>query len=113
MMDASLAAPALRQGGMNLPGRPGGKTMSAAFNPVQSEAPIVFRFDARGIAKRFRQAAVFASLDTLRRGETMRLVSDHDPLPLLDQIVHRYGVSLLVRYVERGGERVVVDLEHA
>ncbi len=86
--------------------------MSAAFNPVQSEAPIVFRFDARGIAKRFRQAAIFASLDTLRRGETMRFVNDHDPLPLLDQIVHRYGGALTIRYLERGNERVVIDFEH-
>jgi uncharacterized protein (DUF2249 family) len=85
--------------------------MSAAFNPVQSEASIVFRFDARGIAKRFRQAAIFAALDTLRRGETMRLVSDHDPLPLLDQIAHRYGQALPSRYLERTPERVVIDFE--
>jgi uncharacterized protein (DUF2249 family) len=85
--------------------------MSAAFNPVQSEAPIVFRFDARGIAKRFRQAAIFASLDTLRRGETMRFVVDQDPLPLLDHIVHRYGNAMAIRYVERSSERIVIDFE--
>jgi len=85
--------------------------MSAAFNPVQSEAPIVFRFDACGIARRFRQAAIFAALDTLRRGETLRLVIDHDPIPLLDQIAHRYGQTLPSRYLERTPERVVVDFE--
>jgi uncharacterized protein (DUF2249 family) len=86
-------------------------TMNAAFTPVQSEAPIVFRFDARGIAKRFRQVAIFASLETLRRGETMRLVAEPDPLPLLDQVVHRYGNAIEIRYVERGAERVVIDFE--
>ena len=84
---------------------------AAAFNPVQSEAPIVFRFDARGIAKRFRHAAIFAALDTLRRGETMRLVNDHDPLPLLDEIVHRYRNAVTIRYLERVPERVVIDFE--
>ena len=85
--------------------------MSAAFNPVQSEAPIVFRFDACGIAKRFRHAALFAALDTLRCGETMRFVNEHDPLPLLDQIGHRYGGAMLIRYLERAPERVVIDFE--
>lgn len=85
--------------------------MSAAFNPVQSEGPIIFRFDARAIAKRFRQAAIFAALDTLRRGETMRFVNDHDPVPLLDQIAHRYGSTILIRYLERLPERVVIDFE--
>jgi uncharacterized protein (DUF2249 family) len=87
--------------------------MGAAFNPVQSEAPIVFRFDARGVAKRFRQVAIFAALETLRRGETLRFVSENDPTALLDQVAHRYGGTLLVRYVEREPDRVVVDLERA
>jgi len=87
--------------------------MGAAFNPVQSEGPIVFRFDARGIAKRFRHAAILAALDTLRHGETMRLVSDHDPAPLLDQIGHRFGAAMHVRWVERAAEQVVVDVERA
>jgi uncharacterized protein (DUF2249 family) len=85
--------------------------MSAAFNPVQSEAPIVFRFDARGIAKRFRPAAILAALETLRRGESMRFVNDHDPLPLLDQVAHRFGARILIRYLERAPERVVIDFE--
>jgi uncharacterized protein (DUF2249 family) len=37
-------------------------------------------FDARGIAKRFRHAAIFGALDALRPGETMRFCNDHDPL---------------------------------
>ena len=32
----------------------------------------VYPFDARGIAKRFRHAAIFGALDALRHGETMR-----------------------------------------
>ena len=86
--------------------------MNAAFNPVQSEGPIVFRFDACGIARRFRHAATFAALDTLRKGETMRFVNDHDPALLLDQVVHRYGNTMLIRYLERAPDHVVIDFEH-
>mgnify|MGYP003452205073 CR=1 FL=1 len=48
-------------------------------------------FDARGIGKRFRHAAIFGALDSLQPGETMRFANDHDPLPLLAQIAQRYG----------------------
>ena len=51
----------------------------------------IYPFDARGIAKRFRHAAIFGALDALTSGETMRFVNDHDPLPLLDQLSARYG----------------------
>jgi uncharacterized protein (DUF2249 family) len=85
--------------------------MNARFHPVQSEVPIVFPFDARGIARRFRHAATFAALDLLRDGETMRFVNDHDPLPLLAEMKQRYGSRVAVRYVERAVDRVVVDFE--
>jgi len=38
-----------------------------------------YPFDARGVAKRFRHAAIFGALDSLHPGETMRFVNDHDP----------------------------------
>ncbi len=40
----------------------------------------VHPFDARGVAKRFRHAAIFGALRSLNAGETMRFVNDHDPL---------------------------------
>jgi len=51
----------------------------------------IYPFDARGVAKRFRHAAIFGALDSLQPGETMRFANDHDPLPLLSQIAQRYG----------------------
>lgn len=66
-------------------------------------------FDARGIAKRFRHAAIFAALDALHPGETMRFVNDHDPLPLLAQLQHRYGESVRTEYVHRGPQSIVID----
>jgi uncharacterized protein (DUF2249 family) len=69
----------------------------------------IYPFDARGIAKRFRHAAIFGALDALRPGETMRFVNDHDPLPLLDQLQTRYGEAVSIRYKQRGPDGVVID----
>ena len=69
----------------------------------------LYPFDARGIAKRFRHAAIFGALDALNPGETMRFVNDHDPLPLLDQLGARYGARVAIRYVQREPAGVVID----
>ena len=69
----------------------------------------VYPFDARGIAKRFRHAAIFGALDALRDGETMRFANDHDPLPLLAQIEQRYGPRIAVEYRQRTPDGVVID----
>jgi uncharacterized protein (DUF2249 family) len=71
----------------------------------------VYAFDARGIAKRFRHAAIFGALDALMPGETMRFCNDHDPLPLLDQLRARYGEGLEIRYVQRERGEIVIDFE--
>lgn len=69
----------------------------------------VYPFDARGIAKRFRHAAIFGALDALHPGETMRFVNDHDPLPLLEQLRTRYGEDVAIEYRQRAVEGVVID----
>ena len=69
----------------------------------------IYPFDARGIAKRFRHAAIFGALDALRAGETMRFVNDHDPLPLLDQLAQRYGAAVEIGYKAREPGNIVID----
>ena len=66
-------------------------------------------FDARGVAKRFRHAAIFGALEALNHGETMRFVNDHDPLPLLAQIAQRYGDRVSVEYRQRDPGMIVID----
>lgn len=66
-------------------------------------------FDARGVAKRFRHAAIFGALESLGDGETMRFVNDHDPLPLLGQIQQRYGSQIGIAYVAREPGNIVID----
>ena len=87
--------------------------MNAAYRPVQSEVMVVFPFDSRGIAKRLRPAAIFAAVDTLRPGETMRLVSECDLGALQEQLLRRFGSAVTARSVERGPERIVVDFTRA
>jgi uncharacterized protein (DUF2249 family) len=69
----------------------------------------IYVFDARGIAKRFRHAAIFGALDALHSGETMRFANDHDPLPLLQQLAARYGQALNIQYRQREPGAIVID----
>jgi uncharacterized protein (DUF2249 family) len=71
----------------------------------------VHPFDARGVAKRFRHAAIFGALQSLNPGETMRFVNDHDPLPLLAQLRQAFGESLGIEYVRRDSGEIVIDFQ--
>jgi uncharacterized protein (DUF2249 family) len=70
---------------------------------------MIYPFDARGIAKRFRHAAIFGALDALHPGERMRFVNDHDPLPLLEQLRARYGAAVDIQYLQREPGAIVID----
>lgn len=80
--------------------------MHACDQPTQEA---IYPFDARGVAKRFRHAAIFGALDALLAGETMRFCNDHDPLPLLAQLQVRFGDALQIKYVQREAGAIVID----
>ncbi|MEK8089702.1 DUF2249 domain-containing protein [Thermithiobacillus plumbiphilus] len=80
--------------------------MPQAFPILEQQAHLL---DARGVAKRFRHAAIFGALDALQPGETMRFVNDHDPLPLLEQMLARYAEGIHFHYIERQPGRIVID----
>jgi uncharacterized protein (DUF2249 family) len=69
----------------------------------------IYTFDARGIAKRFRHAAIFGALTALKAGETMRFCNDHDPLPLLTQLDSHFGTHIQIDYVSRTPGEIVID----
>lgn len=77
--------------------------------PVIAEG--VYPFDARGVAKRFRHAAIFGALSALQPGETMRFCNDHDPLPLLSQIEANFGPRVKIAYVSRAPGEIVIDFQ--
>ena len=68
-----------------------------------------YPFDARGVAKRFRHAAIFGAFDSLHPGETMLFCNDHDPLPLLAQLSDRYGAGIEINYVAREPGQIVIE----
>ncbi|MEO8877766.1 MAG: DUF2249 domain-containing protein [Polyangiaceae bacterium] len=76
---------------------------------LHQQADKLYPFDARGIAKRFRHAAIFGALDALQPGETMRFCNDHDPLPLLDQLRARFGDRVAITYVQKEPGTIVID----
>ncbi|WP_442597429.1 DUF2249 domain-containing protein [Parapusillimonas sp. JC17] len=75
--------------------------------PVLSQT--AYPFDARGVAKRFRHAAIFGALSALQPGETMRFCNDHDPLPLLQQLQGSFGDDVRIEYVSREPGEIVID----
>lgn len=77
--------------------------------PVIAEG--IYPFDARGVAKRFRHAAIFGALNALQAGETMRFCNDHDPLPLLSQINSHFGEQIKIAYVSRAPGEIVIDFQ--
>lgn len=71
----------------------------------------VYAFDARGVARRFRHAAIFGALNALTPGETMRFYNDHDPLPLLQQLSQHFGPRLHAAYLSRDAGDVIIDFK--
>lgn len=76
---------------------------------IPAVADGVYPFDARGVARRFRHAAIFGALAALQPGETMRFYNDHDPIPLLGQIEGHYGPHVRISYVSRERGEIVID----
>ena len=83
--------------------------MQSTHTCDHSTSEALYPFDARGVAKRLRHAAIFGALDALQPGETMRFCNDHDPLPLLGQLQQRYGEKLSITYRQREPGAIVID----
>ncbi len=83
--------------------------MSTTTLHVHTSPDAIYPFDARGVAKRFRHAAIFGAFDALTPGETMRFVNDHDPLPLLQQLQQRYGDAVRIEYRQRDPGAIMID----
>ena len=72
-----------------------------------------YPFDARGVAKRFRHAAIFGALNALHPGETMSFLNDHDPLPLLAQLTEYFGDGIIINYVSREPGQIAINFTRA
>jgi uncharacterized protein (DUF2249 family) len=66
--------------------------------------------DVRPMAPRVRHGTIFDRLDQLSAGETLRLVSDHDPVPLRYQLDATRPDQFRWEPVEQGPEQWAVDI---
>lgn len=66
--------------------------------------------DVRPMPPRIRHKTIFERVDQLATGETVRLVNDHDPLPLRYQLEATRPHQFRWEYAERGPEDWAVDI---
>ena len=66
--------------------------------------------DVRPMPPAVRHETIFERLDALDTGETLRLVNDHDPAPLRDQLEATRPDQFRWEYVEKGPEEWAVDI---
>lgn len=93
-----------------------GADVCAVLRPIVAECGKqtglgLYHFDGRGIAQRFREAAVIAALAALRPGETMRFYDELDPLPLLVHIARHFGTRVTPRFVCRNPCEAIIDFQ--
>lgn len=60
--------------------------------------------DARKYPPREKHAVIFNTFDSLKSGEKMELINDHDPKPLHYQFIAEYEGKFEWEYLEQGPE---------
>lgn len=58
--------------------------------------------DVRPIVPREKHPAIFNTLDSLKGGETLQLINDHDPKPLFYQLSAERNGQFNWNYIEEG-----------
>jgi uncharacterized protein (DUF2249 family) len=66
--------------------------------------------DVRNIIPRERHPKIFHTFDSLKKGEKMTLINDHDPKPLKYQLDAERTGQLDWKYVEQGPEIWKVEI---
>lgn len=81
-----------------------------AADPSPSRVRDVVVLDVRDLQPRDRHETIYETLSGLDAGETLRLVNDHDPVPLRYQLEAEYPDRHSWVTVEAGPERWTVDI---
>ncbi|MBK5268612.1 MAG: DUF2249 domain-containing protein [Acidimicrobiia bacterium] len=85
--------------------------MSESHQPTSDpHGPAVAILDVRSVHPRDRHQTIFDRLRAMGPGETIRLVNDHDPVPLRYQLDAEYPDFYRWVAVETGPERWSIDL---
>lgn len=67
--------------------------------------------DARQYASKDKHAVIFNTILSLKKGEKMELINDHDPRPLHYQLFAEYEDQFKWEYLEQGPEVWRVSIE--
>lgn len=67
--------------------------------------------DVREIPRGERHPTILETYEALGPGESMRLIVDHDPVPLRKQMGNRFGDELSWVYVEQGPDTWQVEVQ--
>lgn len=67
--------------------------------------------DVRPIIPREKHPAIFAMFNSLRSGEAMQLINDHDPKPLYYQMEAENSGQFEWEYIEQGPEIWKVNIK--
>jgi uncharacterized protein (DUF2249 family) len=60
--------------------------------------------DVRVIAPRNRHPLIFQTFDELAEGDSLEIINDHDPKPLIYQFMHERPGQFAWEYLEEGPE---------
>lgn len=71
---------------------------------------VITTLDVRELLPRERHPLIFAHLDALQVGETLRLVNDHDPKPLRYQLMAERPDMFAWEPEEQGPEQWVIRI---
>lgn len=72
----------------------------------------VVELDVRMIPPQWKHAKIFETFDSLKTGEVLLIVNDHDPKPLRYQFEVERAGKYGWKYMEEGPEIWKVEIEH-
>ena len=81
------------------------KSKKHSCNCSHEKSEGVPELDVRIIAHEIRHGAVLGALDFLKPGKSMILIANHEPVPLLKQIDHKFP-NLFTRINVEAGQEV-------
>ncbi len=81
------------------------------YNTEHSAMSQAIELDVRVIPPREKHPTIFRNFDSLKSGESLLLVNDHDPRPLRYQLMAERPETFEWTYLEQGPEvwRVQID----
>ncbi len=66
--------------------------------------------DIRPVSPKYKHPTIFATFDSLQKGEILKLINDHDPIPLFYQLQATRQEQFEWQLIESGPEVWIVNI---